>query len=59
MADKPSRDRITLELAPEDRTLIEEQRKALGLSSDMITDAKLVLGVYRRFAGQVARPTRR
>lgn len=59
MADKPSRDRVTIELTKEDRTLLEQQREALGLPGELINDARLILGVYRRFAGQVIKPARR
>lgn len=61
MADQAQtkRDRVTVELTAEDRKLVQAQREAIGLSVDQVTDGKLILGVYRRFAGQVAKPARR
>lgn len=56
---QPKRDRVTVELTAQDRELLAQQRAAIGLDETQVTDGKLILGVYRRFAGQVARPTRR
>lgn len=56
---QPKRDRVTVELTAQDRELLAAQRAAIGLDETQVTDGKLILGVYRRFAGQVARPTRR
>lgn len=53
------RDRITLQLRDEDRQLLETQRQALNLGNMQVTDGQLILGVYRRFAGQVAKPARK
>jgi hypothetical protein len=58
MATQTLRDRVTLQLTVEDRKLLEQQREALGLPGELVNDAKLILGVYRRFAGQVAKPRR-
>lgn len=58
MATKTLRDRVTIALTQEDRALLEQQREALGLQGNLINDAKLILGVYRRFAGQVIKPRR-
>lgn len=58
MATQTLRDRITVQLTAADRKLLEQQREALGMGVEFVTDAKLILGVYRRFAGQVAKPRR-
>ncbi len=59
VATKTLRDRITIELKPEDRRLLEQQRNALALTPDQIADGQLILGVYRRFAGAIAKPARK
>lgn len=55
---KPKRDRFTAELTPADRILIERMKKPLADQHLSVTDAQIVLGVFRRFAGATQAPKR-